>query len=685
MPTGAGRMEPHIGNEIAAIVDALRSDGRCSDDQARALASLFERARFDTPPVDAPRALARIRFEAARERASFARTLSVRAKVLLAAASIIMIAGTGVVLFRSGDVSARPETVVETVYGDVRLERNGAIAALEAGALLGTGDTVSTGPRSLAELRFRDEILIRIKQNSRFRIDEMIRGGDGRLRAGMDLSAGTALLSFRKLQRGDAAEVRTPTSVAGVRGTSFGVSVSENRDVRYEVLEGRISVHGRIAPDERGPRDEAAREVLVGVERRLSERAVAVEANEVCEVKERDARALAEKIETTLAALPAKGKLAEEARLADAIMKIAAETATPRIYTSVESPPALLRELKQLSKTVNGADETVSTLEEKERPAAFDQNAWMDRARVSYVLADDGRQLLMAIGKDGRVDALRRGAVVWRFRCGSPVNAQPVVDGGVVYLTTADERIIALALDNGRELWSRKTNGVLHFGAKPAIGAGGIFVATAKGHLYRFNRRGGEEWNLRLPAAAYSTPVLAGNLLYVPVQDGKIHVVDTVLRLVVMKIDSGKIIGSSVIVRGSRLYYANFDGYIGCHNLERDETEWRYRLQGAITVDTVMDGEYLFAVSSGGDVVKLSLEGMPVWRVNLGGPVERSPYVTGSGLYVLSRRVFYVFDTEKGTVQWSLVTPSESATNIAVAGRTMYFGTEENGIYRIKK
>ncbi len=92
--------------------------------------------------------------------------------------------------------------------------------------------------------------------------------------------------------------MRTPTSVAGVRGTSFGVSVSENRDVRYEVLEGKIRVHGRIALDAEGPRDEAAREVLAGVERRLAERAVAVEANEVCEVKERDARALAEKIET---------------------------------------------------------------------------------------------------------------------------------------------------------------------------------------------------------------------------------------------------------------------------------------------------------------------------------------------------------------------------------------------------
>ncbi len=680
-------MEPHIEKEIIAIVEGLREDGRCSDAQARSLSSIFKRSRFDDPPIDAPRGLSRVRFEAARVRGrhTSARAFTARTKVLMAAASVFIIAGAAFLVFSTGDGIIPPETAAEAVIGDVTFERSGTVSVLEAGALLGGGDMVRTGPRSFADLRFRDEVIIRIKQNSLFRIDRLARDRNGSLRAGLDLSAGTALLSFKKLQRGDSAEVRTPTSVAGVRGTSFGVSVSENRDVRFEVLEGTISVRGRVVIDGAGPTDETARGVLEGVERRLAERAVAVEANEVCEVKERDARALAKKIEEILLVLPEKGRRAEERRLDDAITKIAAETATPRIYTAVESPPAHFLELKQMAIIREGGGESVVTRWERERPVEFDQNAWMDRARVSYVITDDARQLFIAVGANGRIDALRLGTVVWRFRCGSPVNAQPVSDGEIVYLATADERIIALSLDNGKELWSRKIDGVLHFGARLSIGGDGIYAATAKGRLYRFNRRGGEEWSLRLPAASYSTPVLDGNLLFVPVQDGKIHVVDTVLRIVVMRIDSGKIIGSSVIVRGDRLYYANFDGVVACHNIRRDETEWRYQLNGAVTSDPVIDDGFLFVVSSGGDVVKLSLDGRVAWRADLGGPVDRSPVVTGSSLYVLSRRVFYVFDTEKGTVQWSLVTPSESASNMAVAGTMMYFGTEENGIYRIKK
>ena len=145
------------------------------------------------------------------------------------------------------------------------------------------------------------------------------------------------------------------------------------------------------------------------------------------------------------------------------------------------------------------------------------------------------------------------------------------------------------------------------------------------------------------------------------------------------------VVGSSVIARNGRLYYANFDGVVACHNIERDEMEWRYGVRGSIVADPVVDGEYLYVVSSGGDVVKLSLRGDVEWSVNLGGPVGRSPIVMGQDLYVLSRRVFYVFDTARGTVQWSIVMPTESATNIAVSGRTMYFGTEGNGIYQIRK
>jgi len=217
------------------------------------------------------------------------------------------------------------------------------------------------------------------------------------------------------------------------------------------------------------------------------------------------------------------------------------------------------------------------------------------------------------------------------------------------------------------------------------VDGNGLYLATAKGVLYRFNRQGREEWSLSLPAASYSTPVVEGRLLFVPLQDGRIHVIDTVLRIAVMRIDSGRIVGSSVIARNGRLYYANFEGVVACHNVERDETEWSHRVRGAITADPVVEGEYMYVVSSGGDVVKLSLGGHKLWSANLGGPVNRSPIVEGRDLYVLSRRVFYVFDTDRGTVQWSIVTPTESATNIAISGRTLYFGTEGNGIYQIRK
>lgn len=678
-------MEPGIKEEISAIVEELRSEGRCSEEQARSFIGVFDRARLTVPPFDMRRGLERVRVEALGRPRAARGLATVRTKALLAAAALVIAVGAGALLFRAGDKVTALGALAESIHGDVRLERDGRLTPLEAGEVLGAGDTVLTGALSFAELRCQDEIIIRIKQNSRFRIDGMTRDGEGTLRVGLDLSSGTALLSFGKLRRGDVAEVRTPTSVAGVRGTSFGVSVSGRGDVRYEVLEGRISVRGRVALDPAKALDEDARGAIEEIERRLAERAVAVEADEVCEVRERDVRALANKVERAIASLQEKSTPLEKERLAGALVTIAAEAPPPRIYTTEESPPALITELRRLSESARGNEGTARVAEKFRRAEVFDRNAWMERARVSHVLVDGTRDLFIAVGMDGRIDALRRGSVAWRFRCGSPIVTQPVSDGKIIYLATADERIIALSPDTGKELWTRKVDGVLYFGSRPAVDGAGLYVATAKGMLYRFNRRGAEEWSMALPAASYSTPVADDKLLFVPLLDGRIHVIDTALRLAVMRIDSGRIVGSSVIVRDGRLYYANFDGVVACHNIERDEMEWRHGVRGSIVADPVVDGEYMYVVSSGGDVVKLSLRGDVEWSVNLGGPVGRSPIVMGQDLYVLSRRVFYVFDTARGTVQWSIVMPTESATNIAVSGRTMYFGTEGNGIYKIRK
>lgn len=682
---GAGGMEPYIKEEISAIVDELCSEGRCSAEQARSLLGVFDRVRFADPPLDIRRGLERIRDDVRKGSRAERVSAVARTKAILAAAALVLAVGAGVLLFREGERITPLEALAKSVHGDVRLERDGRLAPLEAGAVLGAGDTVLTGARSFTELRCQDEVIIRIQQNSRFRIDGIARNGDGALRAGLDLSSGTALLNFRKLRRGDVAELRTPTSVAGVRGTSFGVSVSGRGDVRYEVLEGKISVRGRVVLDPAKVQDEDVRRAIEEIERRLAARAVAVEANEVCEVRERDVHALANKVEGAIASLREKSTPLEKERLVGALVTIAAETPPPRIYTAEESPLALIEELRRFHESVRGNEEPAGFAEKYARIQEFDQNVWMERARVSHILVDETRDLFIAVGMDGRIDALRRGSVAWRFRCGSPIVTQPVSDGKTIYLATADERIIALSPDTGKDLWTRKVDGVLYFGSRPAVDGAGLYVATAKGMLYRFDRGGAEEWSIALPAASYSTPVADNRLLFVPLLDGRIHVIDTGLRLAVMRIDSGRIVGSSVIVRDGRLYYANFDGVVTCHNIERDEMEWRHGVRGSIVADPVVDGEYLYVVSSGGDVVKLSLRGNVEWSVNLGGAVERSPIVMGQYLYVLSRRVFYVFDTARGTVQWSIVMPTVSATNIVVSGRTVYFGTEGNGIYRIRR
>ena len=81
-------MELGIKEEISAIVEELRSEGRCSEEQARSLLGVFDRARLAVPPLDMRRGLERVRVEALGRPRAARGLATVRTKALLAAAAL---------------------------------------------------------------------------------------------------------------------------------------------------------------------------------------------------------------------------------------------------------------------------------------------------------------------------------------------------------------------------------------------------------------------------------------------------------------------------------------------------------------------------------------------------------------------------------------------------------------------
>jgi len=100
-------------------------------------------------------------------------------------------------------------------------------------------DIVQTDPSGRVRVRMNDNSLLSIGSDSQLRItshDPQTR------KTRVELAYGLLRAQIRKLNAGEQFEVRTPTAVAGVIGTDFGIDASDPQHVKFICLEGTVQI-----------------------------------------------------------------------------------------------------------------------------------------------------------------------------------------------------------------------------------------------------------------------------------------------------------------------------------------------------------------------------------------------------------------------------------------------------------
>ncbi|MCX7981513.1 MAG: FecR domain-containing protein [Syntrophales bacterium] len=129
-------------------------------------------------------------------------------------------------IFPAWSFSASPGHF-SAVMGDVKITRAGKTTPAQVKMGVESGDIIKTGAGAEAKLLFQDESTITIAQNTTFRIDEFVIKDQTR-KASFFTSLGKIVVDVKKFIGGESSFiVRSPTAVAGVRGTGFEFVVSE--------------------------------------------------------------------------------------------------------------------------------------------------------------------------------------------------------------------------------------------------------------------------------------------------------------------------------------------------------------------------------------------------------------------------------------------------------------------------
>jgi len=128
------------------------------------------------------------------------------------------------------DVTQRTATIVE-LEGEAQVitPENEKVPA-EVGMSLTQGYAIKTGAESLVVVFLQgvsETANVEIKEKSELRLAELLEDKDIETQTTLlDLAIGEILITSKKLQAEKSKfEVKTPTSIVGVRGTTFSVSV----------------------------------------------------------------------------------------------------------------------------------------------------------------------------------------------------------------------------------------------------------------------------------------------------------------------------------------------------------------------------------------------------------------------------------------------------------------------------
>jgi len=141
----------------------------------------------------------------------------------------------------SPSVEAKAKLSFDSETNTVMVKHEGrAWVSAESGMDLYKTDSIKTGDDSTASIILFKGCIIRLDSNTEVTIKEIIE--EEQTSVTIEQSTGRTWNTVQKMSGIDSYEVKTPTTVASVRGTSFDINVGEDGITIISVVEGLVNV-----------------------------------------------------------------------------------------------------------------------------------------------------------------------------------------------------------------------------------------------------------------------------------------------------------------------------------------------------------------------------------------------------------------------------------------------------------
>jgi outer membrane protein assembly factor BamB len=211
----------------------------------------------------------------------------------------------------------------------------------------------------------------------------------------------------------------------------------------------------------------------------------------------------------------------------------------------------------------------------------------------------------------------------------------------------------------------------------------------------------GAKWKFETGGAVWSSPVVAGGVVYFGSDDGYFYAVDVETGQEKWRFETGDDVRSSPAIANNAVYFESFDGYLYAVNVENGEKLWKYNMtsEGGFSVRATYDDYLSSPAVVDGTVYFGTLNperpfcavdaqtGEERWCCDTSdtGLVHSSPVIFGNTVYFGSTfGVIYASDTKTGQEKWrfEVSQSADYAPAIDEAG-TLYFGSKDTYFYAL--
>ncbi len=592
--------------------------------------------------------------------------------------SILIISGLIAVLSCSSEeVKNRNTALITFLLGDVTVMDKGQWISAEPAMQLVETQRLKTGDNSAADVQIGESV-VRVKENSELILATLYKSEiTGLEKNSMELTVGKLLVKPKKLLKGESFQVKTPTAVAGVRGTQFVVESFETRNTRVSVLEGKVKVSERIKALEEiessSVRDD---EVIKQLEQKVEENSVTVSRNTSAEV---DAKKVDEEnvkvekivndIEKKEKTIPAEKDIAKEetGTPAESVKKepVVTDALAQKTITTSRAVPAdmaLKKEFDEIKKV------EVKKVETEKKTSLLIQVEPADAVlSINNETIGQGDASMMLLPGTYTVKVSREGydSIQREVKVGSePVTRRISLD---VAKSDVDIKVNprnAKIYINGELLGSGNASTSLAPGeyALNLKAPGyedvntGIVVKSGQSVDKSFRLQAiRSEWSLKLDSPAENI-VYHDNVVYLSSRDRTVRAVSRINARTLWKRTIPTVVSSGFVTDGRNLYFGTADEYFYTLNAKSGKTVWRKKLNGAVINDAapVVTPATVYVASSRGTVYAFSKRGKVRWTNKLSAGIMETPVLADGLLFCAAQDgVLYAIDGKKGTQKWT--------------------------------